>query len=476
MYTKKTKIVATIGPASESEKTLEKLIKHGVNVVRLNFSHGDFEEHGKRVGRVRDISSRLNIPVAILQDLCGPKIRIGDFYQERVNLTAGEEFVLTTTEGVTGDEHQVWVSYSNLPQEVKPGNVIFLDDGKKKLQVKRIEDANIYCEIIVGGETKGRRGVNVPGAYLSLGSLTDKDKKDLDFGIDKKVDFMALSFVRRPEDIIELREILEQKGASEIKIISKIETEEALENLDAILAVSDGAMIARGDLAIEIPAEQVPFAQKTIINKCNRLGIPVITATQMLESMIKSPTPTRAEVNDVANAIFDGTDAVMLSEETTLGEYPVEAVDVMSRVSIQIEKHLDHEDFLSNICGDGHCVRSVTDAFSEAAINIGHTIGARAIVALSNSGFTARMISRLKPRRPLIILTPQEKTYNQLALSYACYPLVEKNFSSVSQVVEESKILLVEKKLVKKDDRIIIVAGLPLGEPGATNTVIAETI
>jgi len=475
MYTKKTKIVATIGPVSEDEKTLERLIKHGVNVIRLNFSHGSFAEHGLRVKKVREISSRLDIPVAILQDLCGPKIRIGDFNEERVTLIAGKEFVLTTTEGV-GDEHRVWVNYHNLPQEVKAGNIIFLDDGKKKLVVKRIEGNDIYCEVIIGGETKGRRGVNVPGAYLSLSSLTDKDKKDLEFGIEQGVDFMALSFVRRPEDVLELREILKQKKAGEIKIISKIETEEGIENLDAILAVSDGVMVARGDQAIEIPAEQVPFAQKTIIKKCNRLGLPVITATQMLESMIKSPTPTRAEVNDVANAIFDGTDAVMLSEETTLGEHPVEAVDVMSRVAVQTEKHLDHEDFLANICADGHCRRSVADAFSEAAINVGHTIDASAIVVLSNSGFTARMISRLKPHRPLIVLTPQEKTYNQLALSYACYPLMERNFSSLSQVIEESKAMLIDKKLVKKNDRIIIVAGLPLGQSGATNTVIAETI
>ncbi|MFA6253635.1 MAG: pyruvate kinase [Candidatus Paceibacterota bacterium] len=475
MYTKKTKIVATIGPVSEDEKTLERLIKHGVNVIRLNFSHGSFAEHGLRVKKVREISSRLDIPVAILQDLCGPKIRIGDFNEERVTLIAGKEFVLTTTEGV-GDEHRVWVNYHNLPQEVKAGNIIFLDDGKKKLVVKRIEGNDIYCEVIIGGETKGRRGVNVPGAYLSLSSLTDKDKKDLEFGIEQGVDFMALSFVRRPEDVLELREILKQKKAGEIKIISKIETEEGIDNLDAILAVSDGVMVARGDLAIEIPAEQVPFAQKTIIKKCNRLGLPVITATQMLESMIKSPTPTRAEVNDVANAIFDGTDAVMLSEETTLGEHPVEAVDVMSRVAVQTEKHLDHEDFLANICADGHCRRSVADAFSEAAINVGHTIDASAIVVLSNSGFTARMISRLKPHRPLIVLTPQEKTYNQLALSYACYPLMERNFSSLSQVIEESKAMLIDKKLVKKNDRIIIVAGLPLGQSGATNTVIAETI
>ncbi len=475
MYTKKTKIVATIGPASEEEKVLERLIKHGVNVVRLNFSHGSFEEHGKRVIRARKISARLNVPVAVLQDLSGPKIRIGDFKEERVMLRAGEEFILTTDECL-GDEHRVFVSYAKLPEEVKAGSIIFLDDGKRKLEVKKVSGHNIYCQIIIGGETKGRRGVNVPGAYLSLSSLTEKDKKDLEFGIEQQVDFVALSFVRRPEDVLELRELLKQRGALDIKIISKIETEEAIHNLDSILAISDGVMVARGDLAIEIPAEQVPFAQKTIIKKCNRLGLPVITATQMLESMIKSPTPTRAEVNDVANAIFDGTDAVMLSEETTLGEYPVEAVEVMARIAIQTEKHLDHDDFLANICADGHCRRSVTDSFSEAAINIGHTIGVTAVVVLSNSGFTARMISRLKPHKPLIVFTPREKTYNQLALSYACYPLLEKNFSFFSQVIEQSKIMLIENKLVKKNDRIIIVAGLPLGQSLETNTIVAETI
>ncbi len=477
MYTKKTKIVATIGPVSEDEKTLERLIKHGVNVIRLNFSHGDFEEHGHRVTRARAISEKLGTPVAILQDLCGPKIRIGEFYQERVTLTPGEEFILTTTEGIVGDEHKAWVSYANLPQEVKAGNIIFLDDGKKKLEVKRVEGNDIYCQIIIGGETKGKRGVNVPGAYLSLSSLTDKDKRDLEFGIEKKVDFMALSFVRRPEDVVELREILKEKGASEIKIISKIETEEAIDNLDAILAVSDGVMVARGDLAIEIPAEQVPFAQKTIIKKCNRLGLPVITATQMLESMIKSATPTRAEVNDVANAIFDGTDAVMLSEETTLGDHPVEAVDVMSRVAIQTEKHLDHDVYLANVCAGNVCLKSnVTDAISQAAINVGRNIEASAIVVLSASGYTARMISRLKPKKPLIVFTPNEKTYNQMALSFGCYPLFDKNFSSLSEVVEETKGMLLDKKLVKKGDKVIIVAGLPLGTAGATNTILAETI
>jgi pyruvate kinase len=309
-----------------------------------------------------------------------------------------------------------------------------------------------------------------------MSSLTDKDMADLDFGLSQGVDFVAISFVRSPADVLELREALKAKGALTTKIISKIETEEALDNLDEILAVSDGIMIARGDLAIEVPAEQVPFIQKMIIKKCNRLGLPVITATQMLESMIKSPTPTRAEVNDVANAIFDGTDAVMLSEETTLGEYPSEAVSVMSRVAIQTEKNLDHHVFLENICAGGVCGRSVSDAISQSAINVGRSIGANAVVVLSASGYTARMISRLKPKKPLIVLTPSEVTYNQLALSYGCYPILEKHFETLMQVVSESKEMLLDRDLVKKGDKVIIVAGLPLGVAGTTNAILAETI
>lgn len=475
MYTKKTKIVATIGPASDSEKVLERMIKGGVNVARLNFSHSNSLEHGERIKRIREIAKKLDLPVAILQDLCGPKIRIGEFNQEKVLLKEGEEFVLTT-EPIVGDEHRVSITHLGLPSEVKPGNIIFLDDGRKKLEVKKIEGQNIFCEILVGGETKGRRGVNVPGVHLSLSSLTDKDKVDLDFGLSQGVDFVAISFVRSSADVLELREILKARKAPKVKVISKIETEEALDNLDQILAVSDGVMIARGDLAIEVPAEQVPFIQKMIIKKCNRLGLPVITATQMLESMIKSSTPTRAEVSDVANAIFDGTDAIMLSEETTLGKYPFEAVAVMSRVAVQTEKNIDYNVFLDNVCAGGVCGRSVPDAISQSAINIGRSIGADAIVVLSASGYTARMISRLKPKEPLIVLTPSDLTYNQLALSYGCYPLLDKHFETLVQVVSESKDMLLTRDLVKKGDKIIIVAGLPLGIEGTTNTVMAETI
>jgi len=472
MNSKKTKIVATIGPATSSEEMLEKLFIAGVNVVRLNFSHGDFAEHQPKVDRTRKIAKKLGMPVAVLQDLSGPKIRIGDFYQERVDLTAGDEFVLTT-ETIVGDEHKASINYPKLPAEVKEGSVIFLDDGKKKLIVKSIKGKEIYCEIVIGGNTKGRRGVNVPGAYLSIDSLTEKDRADLLFGIENKVDFMAISFVRRAEDINELREILKKHKAGDIKIIAKIETEEALENLDEIIMASDGIMVARGDLAIEIPAEDVPVAQKDIIRKCNEVGKPVITATQMLESMIKSPVPTRAEVGDIANAIFDGTDAVMLSEETTLGEFPIQAVEVMTRVAVRVEQEIDHASVLQN----SHLTRkSITDSFSYGAVNRAHEIGASAIVALSKSGDTARMVSRYRPHKPFIALTPAEKTYNQLALSYGVRPVLTEQFSSLPSMVKKSKEILLAQDLVGPADTFLIVAGLPFGQSGSTNLLLAERI
>lgn len=473
MISKKTKIVATIGPATEDNKVLERLFKAGVNVTRLNFSHGDHAEHQLRVDSIRKISKKMGKPIAILQDLSGPKIRIGEFYQEKVELKAGEEFVLTTKECI-GDEHKAYVNYSKLPQEVKKGGIIFLDDGKKKLEIKSIKGDEIHCEIIIGGITKGRRGVNVPGAYLSLSSLTDKDRKDLQFGIKNDVEYMAISFVRRAEDVLELRRILNKsEKAKDTKIIAKIETEEAIENIDEILKVTDGVMVARGDLAVEVPAEDVPVYQKEIIKKCNELGLPVITATQMLESMIHSPVPTRAEVNDVANAIFDGTDAVMLSEETTLGEYPVHAVEMMKRIASRVEKEIEHAAIIQNSL---HKRKSITDSFSYAAINRAHEIDAAAIVALSKTGQTGRMVSRYRPHKPLIVMTPSEKVYRQLALSYGCYSILTPQFTSLASVLAKSQKLLLQQEVVKKGDVVVIVAGIPFGHSGGTNLLFAQTI
>src|SRR3990170_2245888 len=332
---KKTKIVATIGPATESKEKLEELLKDGMNVMRINFSHGDFAEHARKVANLHSAMKKTGIRAAILQDLGGPKIRIGDFKADSIELIPGRTFTLTTDQ-VEGDEKKVSIQYKNFPKEVKKGHVIYLHDGKKKLEVIKIAGNDVVCKVIVGGSIKGRRGVNLPDSELSIGSLTKKDIHDLEFGLKYDVDFIALSFVRKPEDIDELRTILKKRKSS-ARIIAKIETPQAIRNLDEIISKADGVMVARGDLAIEVPAEQVPLIQKMIIEKCNNLGKPVITATQMLESMIKSPIPTRAEVSDVANAILDGTDAIMLSEETTLGDYPVEAVRMMSKIAREIE-------------------------------------------------------------------------------------------------------------------------------------------
>jgi pyruvate kinase len=335
--TKKTAIVATIGPASESEAMLDELLRAGMNVLRANFSHGDFAEHQGKVDNLRKAIKTTGIPALVLQDLSGPKFRIGDFYKERVTLVEGETIVLTP-EKIIGDEKRVSLNYPTLAEELQPGNIVMVDDGKKKFEVTEIKGKEVVCKIIVGGETKGRRSVNLPGANLKISSLTPKDKADLEFGFANNVDIVAFSFVRRPEDVKELRAILKARG-SKAKICAKIETQEAIvpKTFDEILALSDMIMIGRGDLAVEVGYENVPPAQKMIIKKCNAAGKFVITATQMLESMIKNPVPTRAEVSDVANAILDGTDAIMLSEETTLGEYPVEAVEMMTKIAQRIE-------------------------------------------------------------------------------------------------------------------------------------------
>ena len=467
---KKTKIVATIGPVTANEKTLTELVRSGMNVVRMNFSHGDFAEHQPKVDITRAVSKKLNTPVALLQDLSGPKFRIGDFYQERVTLVPGKRITLTP-EKIVGTEERVSINYPTLHEELKPGNVVMVDDGKKRLEVVEIKGTDVICQIVVGGETKGRRGVNLPGAYLKVSSLTEKDKKDLAFGLKNKVDFIAFSFVRRPEDVIELRELL-NKGKSEAKIISKIETQEAVENFDAILELSDGIMVARGDLAVEIPAEDVPMVQKMIIKKCNRAGKPVITATQMLESMIKSPVPTRAEVSDVANAILDGTDAVMLSEETTLGEHPVEAVRVMTRVALRVERDRSYQrrdrDFLHD--------NSVADAVGNAAVETSTQLGAKFIVALTDSGFTARMISRYRPNQGIICLSPNRATVNQLALSYGCYPTLVKKFKTTAEVLSMVREFALEHKLGKKGERVVVAAGMPFGKSVDTNMMLAEVL
>ena len=333
---KKTQIVATIGPATQSEEMLTKLLYEGLNIMRLNFSHGDFAEHKGKVDNLKKAVENTGIPCLVMQDLSGPKFRLGDFYQERVQLIAGDEIILTT-EKIVGDEKRVSVNYPTLHEEIAIGNIIMVDDGKKKFEVVAVDGTEIKCKILVGGDTKGKRSLNLPGAPLKISALTDKDKADIEFGVKNNVDIVAFSFVRHPSDVVELRNILNEKGL-DAKIMAKIETIEAVENFDEILKLVDMVMVARGDLAVEVGHEKVPLIQKMIIQKCNAAGKFVVTATQMLESMIKSPVPTRAEVSDIANAILDGTDAIMLSEETTLGDFPVEAVHWMTKIAKETEQ------------------------------------------------------------------------------------------------------------------------------------------
>jgi len=467
---KKTKIVCTIGPATESVEKLTALIDAGMNVMRLNFSHGDFVEHQTRFDRLKEIMKKTGKNIGIMQDLGGPKIRIGEFKDGLITLKPGQSFTITT-EKIMGDENIVSINYPLFPKEVKVGGIVLLHDGKKKLQITEIKGNEVITKVIVGGEIKSKRGVNLPGAYLSISSLTEKDRSDLEFGLKNKVDYFALSFVRKPDDIVELRSIID-KANLKSGIIAKIETPEALENIDEIIKLSDGIMVARGDLAIEIPAEEVPLVQKTIIQKCNAAGKPVITATQMLESMIKSPVATRAEVSDIANAIIDGTDAIMLSEETTLGDYPVEAVEMMTKIALNIEKEVFTTDSI-NEYEESH---GVTDVTSQSAVMASHEVESKFLVALTESGRTARMLARYRPAEKVIALTLTAETAQKLALTFGCYPIVVQKFTNVDEIMKVVRETAISHELAKKGDKIVIVGGMPFGTIQETNMILIETI
>ncbi len=467
---KKTKIVATIGPATESKKQLLKLMKAGMDVARLNFSHGDFEEHGARVKNIREIEKETGLSVAILQDLGGVKIRIGDFADDQIVLKRGQEFILTTKK-ISGDEKKVYINYKKLPQEIEVGQKILLDDGTKELKTIAIKGNEIVTRVINGGMIRSRRGVNIPNARLSVSALTPKDKKDLEFGLKYDVDFIAISFVRQAKDILQLRKILE-KNNSRAQIVAKIETPEAIENIDEIISATDVIMVARGDLAVEVPAQEVPHLQRMMIEKCQVKGRPVIVATQMMESMIKNPVPTRAEVSDVANAILNGADAIMLSAETTVGDFPVEAVAMMTEIAKRTEQEIKYKPIKDN----EKYTKDTVNAVSRSVIRTALDVEAKYIVALTESGYTARKISRYRPTQKIIALTPDTKTIKQLKISYGCYPEHIGGFHTVSETVAETKKILVERNIVKKGNKIVIVAGIPFGQSGTTNMMIVEEI
>ncbi|TJY39728.1 pyruvate kinase [Cohnella pontilimi] len=470
---RKTKIVCTIGPSSESLENTKKLIVAGMNVARLNFSHGDFEEHGNRIKAIRQASKEVNKTVAILLDTKGPEIRLGKLKQEPIELVQ-DEYITLTTQEIEGDKDRIPVTYKELPGDVHVGSTILIDDGLIGLTVVDIQGTEIKCQIVNSGPIKSKKGVNVPGVAISMPGLTEKDIGDIKFGIEMGIDFIAASFVRRASDVLEIRELLERHDARHIQIISKIENQQGVDNLDEILEVSDGLMVARGDLGVEIPAEEVPLVQKQMIEKCNRAGKPVITATQMLDSMQRNPRPTRAEASDVANAIFDGTDAIMLSGETAAGKYPVESVLTMSRIAERAESALHFREIFMKQANAQQT--SVTEAISQAVANSALDLDAKAIVTATESGYTARMVSKYRPKAPIIAVTPSEQIMRRLQLVWGAIPVKGTMAETTDGLIDTAVQGAMESGLVRLGDTIVITAGVPVGRSGTTNLIKIQNV
>lgn len=463
---KRTKIVCTIGPASEQVEVLKGLMKGGMNVARLNFSHGNHEEHGMRIRNIREAAAELGANVAIMLDTKGPEIRTGVLKESKVELVEGQKITFTTEE-IEGSAERVSVSYHGLPEDLEVGSTILIDDGLIECRVEAIEGTEIHVEVVNAGILGSRKSLNFPGVKVNLPAVTEKDIADFKFGIEQGLDFIAASFVRKAADVIEIRKILEEHK-SDIHIISKIENAEGVDNIDEIIEVSDGIMVARGDLGVEIPAEQVPIVQKMIIKKCNKAGKPVITATQMLDSMIRNPRPTRAEANDVANAIFDGTDATMLSGETAAGSYPLEAVRMMARIAEQTENSLSFAELLDKIDSPE---ATITDAISHSTCHIAFELGAAAILTSTRSGYTAREVSKYRPKAPIIAVTPKERVLRKLLLSFGVFPIYMPESTNTDEMIEASVQGAMEKEYIKEGDLVVITAGSPVGIPGTTNLI-----
>lgn len=464
---RKTKIVCTIGPASESEEMLEKLMNAGMNVARLNFSHGSHEEHKARIDTIRKVAKRLNKTIGLLLDTKGPEIRTHNMKDGLIVLEKGKEVIVSMNE-VEGTPEKFSVTYENLINDVNIGSYILLDDGLVELQVKEInkDKGEVKCDILNTGELKNKKGVNLPGVKVNLPGITDKDADDIRFGIKENVDFIAASFVRRPSDVLDIRQILEEEKA-EITIFPKIENQEGIDNIEEILEVSDGLMVARGDMGVEIPPESVPMVQKDLIRKCNKLGKPVITATQMLDSMQRNPRATRAEASDVANAIYDGTDAVMLSGETAAGQYPEEAVKTMRNIAVSAEAAQDYKKLLSD-----RTKLVETSLVNAIGVSVAHTalnLNVKAIVAATESGSTARTISKYRPHSDIIAVTPSEKTARQFAIVWGVNPVVKEGRKTTDALLNNAVATAVETGRVSNGDLIIITAGVPTGEKGTTN-------
>lgn len=455
---KKTKIICTMGPNEDDRQVMMDLAKNGMDIARFNFSHGTHEEQKERLDQLKSVREELDMPIAALLDTKGPEIRTGLLKDgKKVLLEEGKPFTLTTRP-IEGDDNICHINYSGLADDVSAGNRILIDDGLIELRVESVEGSEIHCTVINGGELGQRKGVNVPNVKIKLPALTEKDKEDIWFGIEQGFDFIAASFVRSADAIIEIKQMLSVAG-SNIKVIAKIENEEGLENLDAIIEASDGIMVARGDLGVEIPAEKVPYLQKTIIRKCNEACKPVITATQMLDSMIRNPRPTRAEVTDVANAVYDGTDVVMLSGETAMGKYPVEALKMMVQIVVEAESHLDYSAYQArNISADNR--KNISNAVCFSSVSTAYDLGAKVIVAPSISGFTARLLSKYRPSAKIIGLSPNASAVRQMQIYWGVTPFMARRAESTDILIASSVDLLKEKKILVSGDLAVVTAGV----------------
>lgn len=469
MVLPKTKIVCTIGPSSSTPATIAALIENGMSVARLNFSHGSHQDHERIMCLVRETSAQVGRPVAILMDLCGPKIRVGEIPGEGIQLAVGQNLILTSDSGIAHG-NRVGVSYSGLPTQVKVGDRILLADGMLELVVEQTMDREIVCRVITGGLLTSHKGINLPTSSLDIPALTEKDRRDLLFGLEKEVDYIALSFVRSSNDIHEIKKIIHRSNKN-IPVIAKFEKHEALEHVDSILAAADGIMVARGDLGVEIPLETVPNIQKMLVRKANALGKPVIIATQMLRSMVSSPRPTRAEATDVANAVLDGTDAIMLSEETASGQFPVEAVQFMARIALSAEEVYPHEHYLRQPPRQG-----VADSVAHAACTLAKDIDATAIAATTRSGETATQIARFRPIQPVLALSPDQVAVRKLALYWGCRSHFMDNIEDTDEMVEKAAAAVLEKGHVRKGDKLVITAGRPIWEAGSTNMLWVKSL
>lgn len=470
---RKTKIICTMGPSTEKGDTLKQLVLAGMNVARMNFSHGDFEEHGGRLAKLKEIRKETGRPVAALLDTKGPEIRLGDFETGKIELQKGQDFTLTARD-IMGNQNEVSITYKQLPKDVKAGSSILLDDGLIGLEVKEVAGDDIHCVVLNGGPVSNHKGVNVPGTDLSMEYLSEKDKADIIWGAQNDVDFIAASFVREAADVKAIRELLKANGGENIQIIAKIENEQGVRNVDEILEAADGVMVARGDMGVEIPCEEVPVIQKMIIKKANQAGKIVVTATQMLDSMIKNPRPTRAEATDVANAIYDGTVAIMLSGETAAGQYPVEALKTMVKIAERTEEDINYRRRFFET--ERKANPDVTDAICHATCTTALDLKAKAIVSVTKSGRSAKMVSHYKPGCDIIACSTDEKVCRQLNVVWGVKPILLEEQKETFDLFDSAVAAAAKEENLEKGDTVVLTSGVPIGVSGTTNMIKVQTV